>query len=978
MHYLAHEDAEAHDVLCCINTGSQLTDEDRFRFPTDQFYFKSPQEMASLFPEHPEALENTLRVARMCDVELDLSTRHAPVFRVPDSIRDERGRPLSDADYLRRLVYEGAEKRYGTITDELRERIDYELEVITSKGFASYFLIVWDCVNFARRNGIPVGARGSGCSAVVSYCLFISDPDPIRYGLYFERFMDPDRDEMPDIDLDICQEGRARVIEYVRETYGHVAQIITFNTLKARAVVKDVARVLGMGFEEANRLTKLIPFELKMTLEKALAQEPELKKRYDQDPQVRRIIDIGRKLEGMARNAGVHAAGVVVADEPLVEYLPVCKAPGQDTLVTQFDGPTVERVGLLKMDFLGLRTLTVLERARQLAEASTGTTIDLGAVDLTDPRVYELFARGETKGVFQFESGGMREVLMRMKPNRIEDLIAANALYRPGPMENIPDYIERKHGKSWTTPHPVMTEVLEETYGILVYQEQVSRLVHRLGGIELKRAFRLAKAISKKKKDMIEAMREPFLTGCEANGLKRRTAEGIFEDILKFGGYAFNKAHATGYALVAYKTAWMKVYHPVAFMTALLSLEMSNTDKIAEYREDCREMGIAVAPPDINRSDYSFRIERITEEAARGNGKPPADDEVRGVIRFGLGAIKGVGAKAVEAIIAARDEGGPFSSLFDFCERVDLTAVNRATLEALICAGAFDSMGKPRRGLHEALDQAITHGQTVQQDRRSGQLGLFGSDNGGAERPREVAVADEEWPEPELLAREKAVLGFYITRHPLASHERLLAACGTATTADLARHPDGKRVIVGGIVTHLRTIATRSGKQSGRRLGILTIEDLHGRVEVRVLPELLEGCRELLEPDTLLFVDGEVDRTREEPSLRAERLVAAEAATELSSAVILDMRQDTDLEALVELLRRFRGPTRVYLNVRRQETWVAQIECHASLRVACTPAFAAAVCELLGPEAVCFLGPHRRPIPLDGIRERAAAPVVSA
>jgi len=467
VHYLEHADVEAHDVLCCINTGKQLEEQDRFKFASDQFYLKTPEEMAELFKDYPEALANTGRIARQCNCELEFGKVHAPVYRVPGKRTDE--------DYLRELVYEGAKERYGQVTDEIRDRIDYELSVIASKGFCSYFLITWDFVNYARSQGIPCGARGSACSSVLGYCLGLSAPDPLRYGLYFERFMDPDRDEMPDIDVDMCQNGREAVIDYVRQKYGHVAQIITYGTLKARAAVKDVSRVLGLGFDRANAITKLIPDALKMTIDKALDQEPALKKLYDADEQVRRVIDISRRLEGLARHTSVHAAGVVVADRPLDDLVPLCKPPNSDQLMTQYDGPSVELCGLLKMDFLGLRTLTVLERARQLAERNHGVKLDLDHLDLTDQKVYELFARGETKGIFQFESGGMRDVLMRMRPNRIEDLIAANALFRPGPMVHIDSYIARKHGESWTTPHPIMTDVLQETFGIMVYQEQVKR-----------------------------------------------------------------------------------------------------------------------------------------------------------------------------------------------------------------------------------------------------------------------------------------------------------------------------------------------------------------------------------------------------------------------------------------------------------------------------------------------------------------------
>ncbi|MEP0844524.1 MAG: DNA polymerase III subunit alpha, partial [Phycisphaerae bacterium] len=506
---------------------------------------------------------------------------------------------------------------------------------------------VWDFVEYARSRGIPCGGRGSACSTVVGYCLGLSAPDPLRYELYFERFMDPDRAEMPDIDMDICEHGREEVIDYVRHKYGHVAQIITYGTLKAKAAVKDVSRVMGLGFDQANALTRLIPDELKMTIDKALAQEPELRRMYETDATVRKVLDVSRKLEGLARHTGVHAAGVVISDEPLDNFTPLYQPANSTQIITQYDGPGVEACGLLKMDFLGLSTLSIMERARQLAERHHGVSIDLERIDLADPKVFELFVTGQTKGIFQFESGGMRDVLMKMKPNRIEDLIAANALYRPGPMVHIDSYVARKHGERWRTPHPIMDEVLGETYGIMVYQEQVSRLVNRLGGIELKRAFRLAKAISKKKTSMIEAERGPFLEGCEKNGVSRATAEAIFEDILRFGGYAFNKAHSTGYALVAYKTAYLKTYYPTEYMAALLTFEMASQDKVVEYIEECRRMNIAVSPPDVNESDRDFTVvrESHTAEPARPSrpvgGGPAAT--TRECIRFGLGAIKGVG-----------------------------------------------------------------------------------------------------------------------------------------------------------------------------------------------------------------------------------------------------------------------------------------------------------------------------------------------
>jgi len=963
VHYLDHDDAEAHDVLCCINTGSLVSEQDRFKFPTDQFYFKSREEMASLFSSWPESLSNTAHIASMCNVELDLNKRHAPVFRVPAQAENDNGSPLDDAAYLRKLVYEGAAIRYGEITSELRERIDYELDVITKKGFASYFLIVWDCVHYAQQRGIPVSARGSGCSSVVSYCLRISSPDPIRYGLYFERFMDPDRDEMPDIDVDICQNGRAELIEYVRGKYGHVAQIITFGTLKARAVVKDVARVIGIGFEEANNLTKLIPAELHITLDKALDQEPELKKRYLAEPTVKRIVDIGRRLEGVARNAGIHAAGVVIADEPLVNFLPLYKASGQDAIVTQYDGPTVEKVGLLKMDFLGLRTLTTLEKARQLAERSSGAPIDLERVDLSDARVYELFSRGDTRGIFQFESGGMRDVVMRMKPNRIEDLIAANALFRPGPMEYIPDYVARKHGARWTTPHPIMTEVLSETYGIMVYQEQVSRIVNRLGNIELKKAFRLAKAISKKKTDMIEEMRGPFLDGCALNGVQRPVAEQVFEDILRFGGYAFNKAHSTGYALIAYQTAWMKTYFPVQFMAALMTFEMSSTEKIAEYRQECREIGISLEPPDVNASEFSFVVDAT---ASTRSSLSPESNPARPSIRFGLGAVKGIGEKAAAAIVEERGRRGPFKDLFDFCERVDFSAVTRGTIEALIYAGAFDRSGGMRKALIDALDAAMSCGQQTQRDRLSGQLTMFSFEDSSAASPR-AKLSGAEWSESEMLAKEKAVLGFYITKHPLARHEQLIQACATAATADLSRLSDGTEVVIGGMVSSLRTVTARSGRNAGKPIGIVTLEDLQGRIEAILFSDQLPKYRPILIPDAVVFLQGEVDRKREEPSLRIESVISVDRAVEtFGQSLVLRLEDPSLIEGAVAVLRNSSGKCQVFLDVPTTEGFIARIQCSDSMRVSASAELLATLANLLRAENVRLMTRQLRPIPIPG------------
>ncbi len=851
IHYLRHDDAEAQDILLCISTGKQFDDPQRMRFGSDQFYLKTPQEMRDLFAEYPEACDNTLRVAEMCNCELEFK-RETPVFKCPDN--------KTDKDYLRELVYDGAKMRYGDLTDEIRERIDYELQVIQSKGFSSYFLIVHDFMNWCRERDIPCGARGSGCSSVVGYCLRIGEADPLRYGLYFERFMDPDRDEMPDIDVDICQDGRQAVIDFVRQKYGHVAQIITFGTLKARAAIRDICRVLGVSLLDADRIAKLVPEVLKMTIDKALASEPDLKAEYDSNPQVRKVLDVARKLEGLSRHASVHAAGVVIADKPLDNFLPLYKASDSDHIITQLQGPEVEKIGLLKMDFLGLRTLTVLERARQWVKQLHGVDIDLEALDLDDQKVYQIFGQGLTKGVFQFESGGMKDVLAKMKPSRIEDLIAANALYRPGPMVNIDAYCARKHGEKWTTPHPIMTQVLEETYGIMVYQEQVSRLVNLLGGVELKRAFRLAKAISKKKTAMIEAEKEPFVAGAMERGLQRKVVEEIFDEILRFGGYAFNKSHSARYAVVAFQTAYMKAYYPTEFMAALLTYESGQLAKVGEYVEECRRMGIAVNPPDVNKSAIDF----TPVPAKKGPGQ----------ILFGLSAIKGVGEKAVLDILRARNEGGPFTSIFDFCERVDFSQVNRGVIEALIKAGAFDDTGAMRRALCEVLDKAIEIGQGAQRDRSSGQLSLLdGFDSGEPEKRVEPAIPASEWSESEMLKHEKDVLGIYVTKHPLAQCNDEMERYSTAFTTDLINYQDGAEVVLGVIITGMRTVITKQGRNAGSKMGILKIEDLEGQIEAIVFPDQLREHATDLAQDSIVFLKGKVDRKREEPSLRVHEVI---------------------------------------------------------------------------------------------------------
>jgi DNA polymerase-3 subunit alpha len=944
VHYLTRDDVEAHDVLCCISTRSLQSEEKRFKFHGDQFFLKTPEEMATLFPDHPEAMANTVKIADQCNVDLDFKKRYTPVYHPPEKQTAEA--------YLRKLVYKGAAERYGEITDEIRERIDYELDVIQSKGFSSYFLICWDFVQYAKANGIPCGARGSGCSSIVAYCLHLSQPDPLRYGLYFERFMDPDRDEMPDIDIDMCQDGRERVIHYVREKYGHVAQIITFGTLKARAAIRDVCRVLGVPLADADRVAKLVPEELKMTLDKALSQEPELRRLYNDDPRIRKVIDIGRRLEGLSRNVSIHAAGVVIADEPLDRLLPLYKQPDSDAIITQFEGGTVEKVGLLKMDFLGLRTLSVLARTCKLIKQNHGVTVDLERLDLTDPKVFELFATGQTEGVFQFESGGMRGVLTRMRPNRVEDLIAANALYRPGPMNNIDAYVARKHGERWTMPHPIMADVLEETYGITVYQEQVARLVNQLGGIERKRAFRLAKAISKKKSAMIEAEREPFIAGAVKNGMKKTAAEEVFNQILPFGEYAFNKAHSTGYALIAFQTAHLKTYYPLEFMAALLTYEMGDTDKVVEYIEECKRLGIDVRPPDINESDADFTVVRPPP----GRGEP--------FLRFGLAAIKGVGRKAVDCIVEAREKGGRFADLFDFCERVDLTAVNKGTAEALIKAGAFDTTGALRKALVLSLEDALSVGSSVQRDRQSGQMSMFGDFQQGPEKPALRMNPSDEWSDSEMLAHEKAVLGFYVTKHPLAAHSVALAKFATAGCGDLRGIPDGTEVVLGGMISRFRTNTTKVGRNAGSKLAVLAFEDTSGSVEAVVFSEEFEKYRALIGPDKIVFLRGRIDCRRDEPSLRVSEVISLEdGPAMLAEGVVVRLDAGRTEAGLLERLREIcaahHGDRPLFIHVDSPGNMTTVVRCGGELAVAPNDAFVAEAEAVVGPGRVDVLAPRK-------------------
>lgn len=928
VHFLTADDHHAHDCLCCISTGRLITDENRMKYPT-QLYLKSPKEMAEAMKGFPDAMENTVRIAKMVDLDLDFSKRYAPVYRVPpEKIEADLKLPScpepidqlkEDDKYLRQLCETGLDWRYGTreVSDAIRERLEYELKIICMKGFSSYFLIVWDFCNYARDNGIPVGARGSGVGTMVGYLLGLCNVDPLTYGLLFERFMDPSRNEMPDIDIDICQDGRQKVIEYVRKKYGHVAQIVTFGTLAAKAACKDVGRVMGVPLPEIDALTKLIPATPGMTLDKAFKQVPDLQAMYDQKPQIKQVIDVAKRLEGLCRNAGVHAAGVIIADQPLDGIIPLCRDK-EGNVLTQYEGPIAEKCGMLKMDFLGLRTLSVITRAVDLIRLNKGINLDIEKVDITDQKVLGLFCRGETKGVFQFESGGMQDLLMKMAPDRLEDLIAANALYRPGPMELIPTYCNRKHGREPVpSVHPIMDNILKETYGIMVYQEQVMQIFNQLGGIELANAYKLIKAISKKQTDVIAKFKPEFIKGTMDKGVSEANAKEIFDLILKFGGYGFNKSHSTRYAFVAFQTGYLKTYHPVEYMAALLTYEMGSTDKMVEYIDEARRMKINVLPPDVNVSDKVFTP--VVIETGKGKNK-----KKESVVRFGLCAVRGVGEKAVENIIEERTNKGAFTNIYDFCERIDTRAVQKSTVDALMRCGAFSSVSDNRAALLNVLEPAYEAGQRQQEDKRSGQGGLFAVPEQATAQAASSNVSLPNIPdfEPqELLKMEKELLGFYITSHPLTQQQRWVEKYSTVNTKECMTTGEGVEIVMGAMLSAVKTKVAKSGRSAGQRWAILEFEDLDGKIEgmafAEVFGQITAKYPDLLKTDTVVFVRAKVDRKRENACLIVNEVFpVSESISRLSKHVVLKLdplQHDAGtFDMLPPLFKQYKGNCPVY------------------------------------------------------------------
>ncbi len=902
-HYLTRKDAFAHEVLLCIQTGKTLDDPNRMRFSNDEFYVKTPDEMAELFKDTPEAISNTLEIAERCNLELDVSGNnyHFPALSL--------GEGLSPSEALEKDSYEGLDQRIADIQKARPEfsaedvatykaRLEEELKIINQMGFPDYFLIVADFINWAKDQDIPVGpGRGSAAGSLVAYSLKITDIDPIPYNLLFERFLNPERISMPDIDIDFCIKGREKVINYVREKYGkeNVAQIITFGSMLARAVIRDVGRGMGMPYGEVDTIAKLIPNPTgkKVTLKDAQRQEPRLRELIEKDSRVQKLFDVALSLEGLTRHASTHAAGVVVTPEPLTEYLPLYVDPKSHGQVTQFDMGFVEKIGLVKFDFLGLKTLTVIDNAVRLIREGKDADFDLDLIPQDDEVSFLLLSHGETTGVFQLESSGMKEYLIKLKPSCFEDLIAMVALYRPGPLGSgmVDSFIKRKHGvEDFTYDFPQLEPILADTYGVIVYQEQVMQIAQVLGNYTLGGADLLRRAMGKKKAEEMAKQKKIFLDGAKENKLDTKKAEAVFDLMEKFAEYGFNKSHSAAYAYIAYQTAYLKAHYPVEFMAALMTEDMENTDKVIKNINEIRNMDVLILPPDINASTWDFTVHD-------------------NAIRFGLGAVKGVGEAAIDAIVEARQEK-PFETLHDFCEQVDLRRVNKRVVEALIKCGAFDSLNAKRAQFMAGYEDAMDAGQKFQREKESGQESLFGTEEIVTHNGQAYGQLPdvEEWPENVLLTNEKETIGFYITGHPLARHSETIKRFSTCSTADLIERRDKEEVSVCGIVTGIKLLNTRKGD----RMAFVTLEDLSGFVEMVVFPETYTMAADLLNSEEPLLVRGTLDIGEEACKLLVnEVLILKDVQEKLTKLIHFRLTtpglDESQLRALKSIMTRYRG-----------------------------------------------------------------------
>ncbi len=907
-HYTNRNDSEFHDVLLCIQMGKTVDEENRMRFPNDNFYLKSPEEMEKLFAAYRGAIENTVKIAERCQVDFVFGQLHLPVFPVPDGMTDE--------SYLRKLCKERLNDRYATVTKLETERLDYELSVIHKMGYDSYFLIVWDFINYAKNHDIAVGpGRGSAAGSIVAYLLGITNIDPLKYDLLFERFLNPDRVTMPDIDIDFCYVKREKVIEYVVERYGseRVAQIITFGTMAAKGAIRDVGRALNMTYSEVDRIAKMIPAELNMTIDKALKSNPELQNAYQEEPAVTKLVDFARDVEGLPRHASTHAAGVVIARDPLTDYVPI-QVSADGFAVTQYDKDRVEELGLLKMDFLGLRTLTVISDALVLIKENRGVKVDIDAIDLEDEKTAQMLSNGDTVGVFQMESSGMTTLVKELKPNGFADIIPLVALYRPGPLGSgmVTDFINGRHGrKEVKYLHPLLEPILKETFGVILYQEQVMQIVQVLAGFTLGQADLLRRAMGKKKHSILAAQRENFLNGARSNGIDEALAIEIFDLMAHFADYGFNKSHSAAYAMVAYQTAYLKAHYPNEFMAAMLSSVMGTSDKVGYYIEYCRHQGIQVLPPDINASKASFSVDR---EA----------------IRFGMAAVKNVGENAIESIIKAREKEDKFTSLVDFCTRVDMRVVNKRVIESLIKCGAFDSQGAKRSQLLAVLDKAVEAAGSRQRDAASGQIGLFGEEE--MSEVEDVALPNiEEMPKEQILALEKEITGFYITGHPLDKYRERMQQFMTIESLTETEKMDGKIVKIAGLIVNSKRISTKKGET----MCFIEVEDFTNKIEVVVFPKVFYQSINVLIPDTPVIVSGRLNVNEESAKILADSIMNFD---EYEPVIRIRIRKSQETEdifsKLKEIFESYGGKNMVYLHLvdsrkvikTEEKFWFAPIE----------------------------------------------------
>jgi DNA polymerase-3 subunit alpha len=937
-HYMHQDDCRAHDLLLCIQTGKTVNDPNRMKFYTDQFYFKTREDMDRVFGHMPQVLDQTVAIAERCSVKLQKVDNPFPEFAVPPSFTIDT--------YFAKVVRDGFQERLeklreqadrGALKNSIQEyeaRLDREIGIIQRMKYSGYFLIVWDLIRYARENDIPVGpGRGSAAGRRVSYCMRITDIDPLQYGLLFERFLNPERISLPDIDIDFCMNRRASVIEYVTRKYGreNVSQIITFGTMAARGVIKDTGRGMEMPYAEVDKIAKMIPAELHITLDKAMAQNPDLKNLVQSDGRVRDLMDIAKRLEGLARHASTHAAGVVISPRPITEFVPLYKS-NKDEITTMYPMTDVEKMGLLKMDFLALTTLTIIDDILKMLRQHESLDLDMDALPLDDEQTYALFGAGLTDGVFQFESSGMKDILRKFKPASIEHLTALNALYRPGPIGGgmIDDFIKRKHGsKKIEYELPELKTVLQETYGVIVYQEQVMQIANIIAGYSLGEADLLRRAMGKKKAEEMAAQREKFVSGSREKGFKdEKKITRIFDLMEQFAGYGFNKSHSAAYAVLAYRTAYLKARHPKYFMAALLTSERSNQDKVVKYINECRDMGISILPPDINSSDVNF--------TPGPNG-----------IRFGLAAIKNVGETAITSIVANK----PFRSLFDFCERADLRTVNKRVVESLIKAGAFDSLGQDRAVLYANIDRAMDWGQRKQREKEVGQGGLFGMLSEGQEE-NSLEPADA-WPEGLKLKHEKETLGFYITGHPLRKYASEVKTYGNATTGALSEKPSGSDIAIGGLVSAMRAMRTKKGDA----MAVIQLEDWEGIVEVLIFPETYAKAQKLLEVDAPIFVKGKLDNDESTIKILAADIYPIERIKEILSRTVT-IRINTSLapediaERLQPIIDEKRGPAEVVFELEFPGRFTALVRPNPYVKISPDREFVESVERICGRDTV--------------------------